>query len=277
MPAIAKPTLLPIKFLNLNSKIDARNFQILFLGLFLTYGILQLDWDIHVTQLLSVFITCIAIQSLAIYFLNLPVHSIKSALVTSLGLCILLKSNSLWMMVLASAIAIGSKFILRHQGKHFFNPANIGIALTILFTEQAWISPAQWGSTSLLILLIGGLGFFVCTRVQRMDVALAFLGTFFILNFWRSIVYLQWDYDVLIQQFSSGNILLFTFFMITDPVSTPTKRPVRIAWGIAVACLSFYLSSYLFINAAPVWALFMLSFITPLLDTLFPDKKFSWK
>ena len=55
--------------------------------------------------------------------------------------------------VLASFIAIGSKFLLKYNGKHIFNPANIGIIATILITKNAWISPGQWGSNIILLFM----------------------------------------------------------------------------------------------------------------------------
>ena len=179
-------------------------------------------------------------------------------------------------MMLAGLLSISSKFIFRFRGKHIFNPTNFGIIITILFTHAAWISPGQWGNNGLLVFSIGLTGLIVLLSVKRLDTALAFLLTFCLLSFIRSVVIVGWSYDVFLHQFTSGTLLLFTFFMITDPVSTPSHKHARIIWASLVAMLAFYLSNYQFINGAPLWALFFISPLTFFLDKLFVHRKFSW-
>lgn len=42
-------------------------------------------------------------------------------------------------------VAIASKFVFSFGEKHFFNPANFGIIFALLLTNNAWVSPGQWG------------------------------------------------------------------------------------------------------------------------------------
>lgn len=90
--------------------------------------------------------TCLAVQALFIRWKKLPWHSIKSAMVTGLGMSLLLKAGSPWVLVLGASVAIASKFFLRIDGKHVFNPGNLGIAAAVLLTGDAWVSPGQWGA-----------------------------------------------------------------------------------------------------------------------------------
>lgn len=255
---------------------DARYYQILYLSTFLLYGIIALDWDADLPKYAIIFFTCVSTQIIASYFTNKNYGSVKSALITSLGLSLLFKSSSLWVLGLAAFLAIISKFIVKYKNKHFFNPANFGIIVTILLTQKAWISPGQWGSGAILVFLIGSLGTLIVLKVTRIDISLTFLGTLFCLQMYRTIFYLGWDFDVLIHQFSSGSLLLFTFFMITDPVSTPNAPVARIMWAVIIAIISFTLSNYYFVNVAPVWTLFFISPFTPIFDKLFVGKKFEW-
>ena len=57
-----------------------------------------------------------------------------SAIVTCCGLSLLLRSDTLWVHPLAAALAMSSKFVLRVNGKHLYNPANLGViaAITLL-------------------------------------------------------------------------------------------------------------------------------------------------
>ena len=92
-------------------------------------------------------------------------QSWKSAAISALGLCLLLKVNLLSTAVIAAVVTIASKFLIRRGNKHIFNPANFGIIVTILLTENAWVSPGQWGSSFLLVGLIGIAGLMVLWRL----------------------------------------------------------------------------------------------------------------
>ena len=93
-------------------------------------------------------------------FVQSVANSIPSALITSLGLSLLLRADHYSTIVLASIAAIVSKFLLRVYDKHIFNPANFGIITVLLLTPDAWVSPGQWGEESwyaLLFVSAGGL------------------------------------------------------------------------------------------------------------------------
>ncbi len=266
----------PIKWLNS----DPRHFQISFLSIFLFYGIEVLYWEMKWLNIAATFAACLLTQFLFTYLSNKNYQSLKSAFISALSLLLMLKTNLILVMVLASFLSIASKFIFTfkvgEEKKHFFNPTNFGIIITILLTGNAWISPGQWGSNALLVFGIGILGLAVLIKVKRLDVALAFFITFCLLNFVRSVMMLGWHTDFFMHQFTSGTLLLFTFFMITDPVSTPSNSYARIVWGVLVAMLAFYLSAYEFVNGAPLWALFFISPTTILFDKIFPHPKFYW-
>ena len=244
--------------------------------IFLLYGIFALEWDIPLMRVNIVILVCLAVQALWIHFKTKDWTGLKSSLVSSMSLCLILQANSIWTFVLAAAISVGSKFFLRANGKHIFNPTNFGICVTVLLTGDAWISPGQWGSDGLLLFLVGLLGLVVLLRVKRLDTAFAFLLTFLGCMFIRNILYQGWPLDFFLHQLNTGSLLLFTFFMITDPVQTPSSRKARIAWSMAIGLLAFYITSILWIHTAPFWALFMLSPLVPILDKLFPAERFNW-
>jgi Na+-transporting NADH:ubiquinone oxidoreductase subunit NqrB len=255
---------------------DARNFQIVFLSCFLIYGIWNLGWDVEINRYTIIFTSCLITQALAIWFLKIPAHSLKSALITSLGLSILFKADSSLALAMGAFFAIASKFIIRINGKHLFNPANFGIVACILVTEQAWISPGQWGSSAVLWFIVGSAGLSVVFKVGRLDTSFAFLGTLFFLDYIRNILYLGWDFDFLIHKYTNGSLLLFTFFMITDPATTPNHKWARYIWSASVAVVSFILQNKLQVHTAPLWALFFVSPFTFLFDKIFVAQKFEW-
>jgi Na+-transporting NADH:ubiquinone oxidoreductase subunit NqrB len=266
---------------------DARYFQIIFQGLFLSYGIFSLHWKNEGTFFLIYAGTCLVTQFIFEFIQNnlslaspgfWPkfLNGCKSALITAFGLCLLLKTNHWYLCILAAIISIAGKYIFRYRKKHLFNPSALGIVITILLTGNAWISPGQWGNGTVMIFAICCLGFIIVTKVQKIDISLAFLFTYTGLLFTRQVLYLHWPPDFWIQSITSGSLLLFTFFMISDPKTAPDHTTARIIWAIIIGILSFYLTTFKFINSAPVWALIISAPLVPLLDIIFKAKSFEW-
>ena len=99
----------------------------------------------------------------------------RSPLISGLSLALLLRVDSPLLAALAGFLAIGSKFAIRVNGRHVFNPTNFGLVVTMLLTNEAWVSPGQWGSQvyfGFLMVCIGGV---VVNRAARSDVTYAFL------------------------------------------------------------------------------------------------------
>ncbi len=255
---------------------DARHYQVLFQLAFLLYGIFVLEWEISLLRFNIVILCCLAVQALFIHFKTHDWTGLKSALITSFSLCLMMQANNTWTFILAAVLSISSKFFLKVNGRHIFNPANFGILVTLLLTGDAWISPGQWGSDGLLLMFVGCTGLVVLLRVKRLDTAFAFIIAFLGLSFVRNILYQGWPADHFFHQLNTGTLLLFAFFMITDPMSTPSSRTARIIWATLTGVLAWYISSKLFVHTAPLWALFFMSPLVPLFDRFLPGEKFQW-
>ena len=269
---------------------DARFFQIIFQSVFLGYGIFYLHWNAEwwlygtyfgasiATQFLcEIVFNKNKIQLFSTQWWNKLRMGIPSVLISSFGLSLLLKTNHWTIAALAAVISIASKYIIRINGKHIFNPSALGIISVLFFTGQAWISPGQWGSGIVILFAVLSLGFIVVTRVQKLDVSLAFLLTFGLLLYARQIIYLGWPMDYFVQSISTGSLLLFSFFMITDPKTSPNHSFARIAWSVAIAAVAFYLTTFKFMNGAPIWVLVFAQPLVPVLDKLFKARSFQWK
>lgn len=264
---------------------DARYFQILFQSIFLSYGIFYLNWQNELWLYSTYFATSIlAFFMCEFVFGNKEtslIHKIKngipSVLISSFGLSLLLKTNHWQSAVFAASISILSKYVLRVNGKHIFNPSALGIVATIFICQDCWISPGQWGSGFVLLFAVSCLGFIVLTKVQKLTVSTTFLGTFIGLLFIRQIIYLGWPLDYFLQSISTGSLLLFSFFMITDPKTVPNHYLVRNFWIVTIACVAFYCSTFKFINGAPIFVLVFAQMLVPILDKLFTAKEFEWE
>lgn len=263
---------------------DSRDYQIGALSLLLALGLFVKDWTLNLGGVISALITCLAVQSLASLLREWQqsktfswawIASLRSALITGLSLSLLLRTDHWFTMVFAAMVAILSKFVVRLRGKHVFNPANVGIIATLVISQDAWVSPGQWGELGWEVLLFIGIGGLVLQRVGRWDTSVVFLATYSGLMFGRN-VWLGWSWDVFVHHLSSGSLLLFALFMITDPRSIPDARWGRIIWAAAVGTLTFTLQTGLSLPIAVFWSLFLLAPLTPLLDTLASAERFSW-
>lgn len=266
---------------------DARDYQILFLAVFLLLGVSTRDWSLKPIAIALTFVTCwltqicmISIFPPATPHKNERWLSLKSATITALGLSLLLRSDSYGAIACASFLAITSKFIFRTNGKHWFNPANFGIVVVLLldsfvWNNHAWVSNGQWGEDSLYALVFLGLGGIVLKKVGRWDTSFMFLASYAILEGLRNL-WLGWTWDVLAHRLTSGSLLLFALFMITDPRSIPNAKGARLIWAVAIAVLAFIFRNVFFNSDAMFYALFLISPLTVLCDRIWNAPRFQW-
>jgi len=262
--------------LNLWFRSDPRHFQIFFLSSFLLFGLMFLNWNVSFTSLILAAAGAFFVQFLGIRFKHQPEAGYKSAWISTLSICLMLRADEAWVFLLAGLLSIGSKWLIRYNGKHVFNPTNFGILICILLSGRAWVSPGQWGSETLWLLFTGLAGLLVLLRAGRLDTGICFLAVYLLGSFAVHVFWRNWPLDFWYHQLSSGTLLLFSFFMITDPRATPSDRSGRIIFASAVALLSLWLQIKMFRYDAPLWALLIMSPSTILLDKIFIHSPFKW-
>jgi Na+-transporting NADH:ubiquinone oxidoreductase subunit NqrB len=274
-------SILSMKEVNLYQRLkeliaDARNFQIIYLTSFLLFGIIELNWEIGADKIITVLGSALITQLIWLKIVGAKMSSLKSGLITGLGLLILLQSTSLFTLGLAAVLANSSKFVIRIKNKHLFNPANFGIIISMIVFQDAWISPGQWGSSAMFLFVLVIIGGFILVKIGRLETSITFFASLFIMEYIRTVMYQGWEMDVLYHKFSSGTLLLFTFFMITDPMTIPNSKKSRVIWAVILATVTFILSNWVQIYTAPMWVLFFMTPVTVLLDKIYPNIKFEW-
>ena len=255
---------------------DARIFQIVFLAALLTVGVLLRDFSLQPLQMFLAFAAGLATQAFWLKRLGLRQKGFLSAVVTCCGLSLLLRSDTLWAHPLAAVLAMSSKFLLRVNGKHLYNPANFGVIAAITLLPGTWVSAGQWGSDLALAVWFLMLGTIVTQRARRLDVSWVFLSTFLGLVAVRA-AWLGQSWAIWWHQLGNGALLLFAFFMISDPMTIPNRSGARIAYALIVAVGAAAWQYLLFKPNALIWALFLLTPLVPALDRLFPAEKFAWR
>jgi hypothetical protein len=177
----------------------------------------------------------------------LPAH------ITGLAVGMLLYSpDSLWPIVFGVSAAIVSKYVVRVRAgvdasggaafKHVLNPSNFGIALTLLLMRHVGVAaPYQFSENTsgvwdwVVPFAVICLGSLLNTRLtRRMPLIGAWLGVFALQALARAIVHGTPLVSGLVPM-TGFAFILFTFYMVTDPGTTPS-RPIRqVAFGAGVA------------------------------------------
>jgi enediyne biosynthesis protein E5 len=171
----------------------------------------------------------------------LPAH------ITGLAVAMLLYANErLWPIAFAAAVAIGSKVLVRiptgHGTRHCLNPSNAGIAITLLLFPWVGIAPPYQFTENLsgvgdwlLPAVIIASGTFLNTRFTRkMPLILGWLGGFLLQAVLRTQLQ-GTPFVPSILPITGMAFLLFTFYMVTDPATTPVLPRDQLLFGAAVS------------------------------------------
>ena len=192
------------------------------------------------TNIESVYIT-----AFILVFIITPIKSFSDANFFTLGL---------WAPVLAMA----SKYILAIKKKHIFNPAAVAVVITSFALGQ---SASWWIGTPWMVVPVLVGGFLITRKILRWDLVLSFFAAAIV-----SIVINQTATSSLLNDFSrfffSSAVFFFAFVMLTEPLTTPPTKYLRIAYGLIVGFLfapathlaSFYFTPELALVAGNVFS-----------------------
>ncbi len=253
---------------------DPRNYQIGVLSSLILLGVFHFAFALPWWHVVACVGSALGTQAVASKIVGHKFDA-RSPLISALSLTLLLCTGSITLSIAAGILAISSKYILRWRGKHIFNPANFGLVVLSLLFTGAWISPGQWGTAPIFALFLLGMGGIVTGKAKRWDVSLTLLGSYAALIFARAL----WLGDPLaipVHQMQSGALLIFAFFMISDPKTTPDARLGRVLYAMLVAAIGFTIQ-FAFYNAAGIiLALILTAPLVPFIDKIFPAGRYQW-
>jgi len=228
-------------------------------------GQVGLGFWVSVPQILAAILTC-AILEIAITFRQTRTFVWPaSAMLTGSGVALILRvvgtpqgqpwSTYAWyVFAVVAGLSLLSKYVIKYKGSHVFNPSNVGlvVAFLVLGSSRAepldfWWAPLNvWMLAAYAVITIGGL--LITRRLRLLGLAASFWVTFAValgvlaasghsmvarwsfapvtgFDFWRVIV-------------TSPEVLIFLFFMITDPKTVPGGAVGRVVFGFLVAVAS---------------------------------------
>lgn len=254
---------------------DVRHIQIVALSVFLVIQFGWIDFGATPAGVACALGACLLTQTLACRITGAP-FDWRSPAITALSIALLLRASTPLWLAAAGMVGIGSKFMLRIDGRHVFNPSGFAIVVMLLSGAGVWISPGQWGTLVWFAALAGLLATLILPSARRADITLAFLASFGALLLWRARL-LGDPFAIPLHQASSGALLVFAFFMISDPPTTPNSRLGRVVFAFSVAAVAHGLAFSEQVRPALYFALIALAPLTPLFNRLLPAPAFQWR
>jgi ferredoxin-NADP reductase len=189
----------------------------------------------------TAFILAVCVFSNAIFAWAFKAPSnIESVYTTALILALIISPanpvGNLLFLSWVSIIAMASKYILAVGKKHLFNPVAISVAIVSLVAGQS----ASWWVANLYIMpvvLIGGL--LVARKMKRLDLVLSFLGVLLLTGSIFSLINGRNLFLNVQESLVYSPALFFAFIMLTEPMTIPPNKLLRICYGLVAGFLFF--------------------------------------
>jgi glycine betaine catabolism B len=157
-----------------------------------------------------------------------------SALILALIITPPQSAHDIWFLFWAGVLAMASKYILAIGRKHLFNPVALAVALTYLLANQS----ASWwvGSAPMLPWVFIG-GMLIVRKLRRFDLVLSFLGMSLATSLVLSLFAGDNPLAALQNIVLYSPLIFFAAVILTEPLTTPPTRPLRVVYGVLVGFL----------------------------------------
>jgi len=228
-------------------------------------GQVGLHFRVTIPQILAAILTCAVIEVVLTLRSSGAFVWPASAMLTGSGVALILRTtdtqvgdpwgtNDLYIFAMVAGLSLLTKYVIQYRGSHVFNPSNVGLvaAFLILGVERVqpldfWWGPLDgWLVLAYLIIIVGGT--LITRRLHLLPMAITYWVTLAVgigalsasghcmtadwafgpicgVDFWRTIV-------------TSPEVLIFLFFMLTDPKTIPSGAVARIVFAASVGITS---------------------------------------
>jgi enediyne biosynthesis protein E5 len=181
---------------------------------------------------------------------------LASAYISGISVGMLIRSPEIWPYALCSAISIVSKYVIRVDGRHLWNPSNLGVvAMLVLASDSVAGLSVQWGNTLLPMVVVWAFGTVIIHALGRFHITLTYVVSFVAFAFVRGAV-TGHPFLAEVAPITGPMYQLFIFFMITDPRTTVRPRWAQCVVAFAVAAVEAGFRLMQFVHA-PYYALFV--------------------
>lgn len=231
-------------------------------------GQVGLGFAVSIPQILAAILTAAIVEVVFSFRRTGRLIWPASAMLTGSGVALIFRlldttAGDLWsfrgwhLFALVAGASLVTKYLFRFDGRPVFNPSNVGLvaAFLILGSDRAEPLDFWWGPTGPALVLayaviIGG-GLVITRRLDLAEMAGAFWVSFVagigVLALLGQCITARWSFEPVcdVRFFSvistSPEVLVFLFFMITDPRTVPTGRGPRVRFAVATAVASVLL------------------------------------
>ena len=208
----------------------------------------------------------------------------------SFGILFFLRTDILWIYTFVAFVAVMSKYVFLWKWRHFLNPSNFWVSVALLlFPPYAYTNPLQWTfdvNSSIYwagFLIVCFLWFFLIEyllqkylKFNQIPLIVFFILAHLVLFFTVWLNEGSWSAF----NFFSITFLIFAFFMITDPKTTPKDYVNKVLFWISIAVTYYILSYFTNENFNLIWSLFLNTLFLPLIwhfeDNYTWYKKYLW-
>ena len=266
-------------------------------------GQVGLGFAVSVPQIVAAILTCAVIEVVLTFRQTRSFVWPASAMLTGSGVALILRVGTLpgdhwstsgwYVFALIAGLSLLTKYMIRYRGSHVFNPSNIGLVIAFIVLGSSRVEPLDfwwapldvWMIAAYAVIIAGGL--LITRRLHLLSLAATFWIALTVglgilagsghcmtanwafapvcgVDFWRVIV-------------TSPEVLIFLFFMITDPKTVPAGRVGRVAFGLLVAAASTLLmapqTNEFGTKVALLAGLVIVCAARPILDRVLPEPR----
>ena len=246
-------------------RFDQRYIAPLFVTLILlaahqSAGVLESPWKMGLAVGVAVVLEIVLGR---VFYGRIP--NLASAYVSGNSVAILVRSPYFWPYAICSAITITSKYVLRVDGRHLWNPSNFGIvAMLVLAADVVAALSVQWGNNLLPMVVVWIFGSVIIHRLGRFHVTLTYVASFLAFSAVRAAV-TGHPWLAELAPLTGPMYQLFIFFMITDPKTTVHGKGPQCLVAFLVAAVEAALRLLQFVHA-PYYALFVVGPVANLVE-----------
>ena len=244
----------------------------------LTYALVArygFNFESSIFNLFGTLAVCMVFDLVLSRILYQKPNNILTSTIIAFGCSLMIYSPSIWPYIGAVFAAICSKAFLRYNGRHIFNPSNFGIiAMLALFPNWTVTSGNLFSGYWVPSMAFFILGTINVIWARQTLVSFSWLIAFILCNYIRGVVIdSPFQLSLLVL---NPLIILFTFHMITDPMTTPRTALFRILYGVSVALLDVAFRFYGVIGSQ-FYALFIATAFMPFIWELEANKPWAEK
>jgi enediyne biosynthesis protein E5 len=220
---------------------------------YLTYGFIDLP------KTIGAILASIATEIVLGLLILKRVPPLASAYVSGISCGILLKTGGEWWpFLLAGVIATSSKYVIRVNNRHLWNPSNLAIVILLLVAHDSVATlSVQAGNDYLPMVIVWCLGAAIVARLKRFHICATYVASFFFFA-WVRTLFTGQTFWMEAAPITGPMYQLFIFFMITDPKTTTQRKWAQMTVAFLVAAMECALRLWaptLIASHAPYFAL----------------------